>query len=430
VFRFYARTGAFVLLLLAQTVAVEAQISTAVQNNEPLLGSGSELRKFRAAAVSDAAGERLVFRATVRDSSGSVRGIARADASGNGLMIAQKNGSSPVSSPYRNFLQPAINSLGDVAWFAFLGDGGTGIFRTLLGDSSLHVAVITEASFAPIGVYRFTDFDAPEINDSGAVVFWARAADTISSNFAEGIFVCQGGDGGCVTGSGTASVLARDGDVVDGRELCEFSRLLHASVYGATFLATTRPDCKSSSDNREGVFSVDFAGVTGLRQIALAGALTDIGDGDTYQRFRDVPSIENDGIVAFRADTSTSEAVFRCVPAAGCPGASLPTSIVEKGQLHDGSELRRFGRPQVSDNGAVVFQARPRGGTATGRTLYRWRSTGAIERIVTGNQALDDVAGATFGRVGAHHVSPGGTVAFRSTVNGPLWRAALFLWQP
>ena len=60
-------------------------------------------------------------------------------------------------------------------------------------------------------------------------------------------------------------------------------------------------------------FRVNFAG-TLLETIALIGNPTDIGGGDTYQRFRDTPSIENDGIVAFRADTSTTEAVFRCAP--------------------------------------------------------------------------------------------------------------------
>jgi hypothetical protein len=344
-------------------------------------------------------------------------------------VIAERDTPTPSGSTYRNFLQPAINSAADVAWFAYLGDGRRGLFRTLLADPGLDRVVVIEGSSAPIGAYQFNDFDAPELSESGGVVFWARAVDTMSSNVAEGIFVCEGGDGDCVTGSGTVSVLVRDGDVSDGRELCEFGRTVHVSDYGVTFLATTRTDCSNPSGNLEGAFRVNFAG-TLLETIALIGDPTDIGGGDTYQRFRDTPSIENDGIVAFRADTSTTEAVFRCAPGAGCPGSTLPVSIVEKGQLHSGSELRRFAGPQISNNGDVVFQARPRGGTAVGRTLYVRRNGGAIERIVTGTQALDDVGGATFRRVGSHHVSPGGTVSFRSTVTGPVWRVALFLWQP
>ncbi|HET9063407.1 MAG TPA: hypothetical protein VFO62_08980, partial [Candidatus Binatia bacterium] len=390
--------GGLSLVLLVGVVDAQAQISTAVRGKDPVFGAGSELAKFRAGNVSDAAGERIVFRGTVRDDAGSRQGIVRADASGNGTMIAERDAASPSSSTYRNFLQPAINSTGDVTWFAFLGDGRSGIFRTLLSDPLIDRVVAVEGSSAPIGAYRFSDFDTPEISETGAVVFWARAADTMSSNVAEGIFVCQGGDGDCTTGSGTASVLARDGNVVDGRELCEFAPSLNVSVYGVTFLATTRSDCSDPSGTLEGVFRVDFAGSVGIETIALAGNLTDIGDGDTYQRFRDTPSIEDDGIVAFRADTSTSEAVFRCAPGAGCPSSTLPTSFVEKGQLHDGSELRRFAGPRVSNNGDVVFQARPRGGTAVGRTLYVRRSGGAIERIVTGTQALDDVGGATFRR--------------------------------
>jgi len=425
-------SGVFLLAVITAASAAEAQITTAVRSKDPTLGGGSELKKFRAGLVSDAAGQRIAFRATVRDGTTSRKGIVRADASGNGSIIAERGVSTPSGSTYRNFLQPAINSTADVAWFAFLADGRHGIFRTLLGDPSIDRVVAVEgSSAAPIGgTYVFDDFDAPEISETGAVVFWARAIDTLSSGVAEGLFVCEGGDGDCVGGSGTLSSLVRDGQVVNGREICAFGRSIRVSVYGATFLATTRPDCSISSGSLEGAYRVDFAGSVGVEEIARIDGPTDIGGGDIYRRFRDAPSIENNGIVAFRADTSTSEAVFRCAPGAGCPGSSLPVSVVEKGQVHSGSELRRFSGPQVSDNGDIVFQARPRGGTTSGRTLYVRRSGGLIERIVTGGQALDDVGGATFRRVGTHNVSPGGTVAFRATVRGPVWRVALFLWQP
>lgn len=424
--------GIFVLVVISVASAADAQITTAVRSKDPTLGAGSELKKFRAALVSDAAGQRIAFRATVRDGTTSRKGLIRADASGNGSTIAERGMVTPSGSTYRNFLQPAINSAADVAWFAFIADGRRGIFRTLLGDPGLdRVVAVQGSSAAPVGAtYVFSDFDAPEMTEGGAVVFWARATDTVSSGVAEGLFVCEGGDGDCVGGSGTLSHLVRDGDVVNGREICAFGRSLRVSVYGATFLATTRPDCNSTSGNLEGVYRVDFAGSVGIQEIARIDNPTDIGGGDSYRRFRDTPSIENNGIVAFRADTSTSEAVFRCAPGAGCPGSSLPVSLVEKGQVISGSELRRFSGPQISDNGDVVFQARPRGGTTVGRTLYVRRSGGAIERIVTGAQALDDVAGATFRRVGTHNVSPGGTVSFRATVKGPVWRVALFLWQP
>jgi len=422
---------AFLCILLAAPLA-QAQISTAVRSRDPVLGGGSELKKFRSAVVSDAAGERMAFRATVRDGSTSRQGIVRADASGNGTMIVEKDAATPSGSSYRNFLQPAINSAGDVAWFAFLADGRRGLFRTLLGNPLNSRTVAIDGSSAPVGAYTFSDFDAPELSDAGAVVFWARATDTMSSNLIEGIFVCEGGDGDCVTGGGTASVLAKTGDLVDGRELCEFARTIRIGSYGVAFLATTRTNCSSPSGSLDGVFRVDFAGSNGIETIALVGDPTDIG-GATYQRFRDTPSIENNGIVAFRADTSsesTSEAIFLCKPSSGCPGSSLPVSVVDKGQIQSGSELRRFSGPQISNNGDIVFLARPRGGTAVGPTLYVRRSGGLLERIVTGDQPLDDVGGAVFRRVGTHHVSAGGTLSFRSTVTGPTWRVALFLWQP
>ena len=131
-----------------------AQISTAVRSRDPILGGGSDLKKLRAAVVSDAAGERMAFRATIRDGTTSRKGIVRADASSNGTVIAERDTPTPSGSTYRNFLQPAINGAGDVAWFAYLGDGRRGLFRTLLADPSLDRVVVIEGSSAPIGAYR------------------------------------------------------------------------------------------------------------------------------------------------------------------------------------------------------------------------------------------------------------------------------------
>jgi hypothetical protein len=179
------------------------------------------------------------------------------------------------------------------------------------------------------------------------------------------------------------------------------------------------------------VFRIDFAGSAGLELVALTGNPTDLGATITYQQFRDAPTIEDDGMVAFTAVTSTgpiNEAVFLCDPDAGCP-ASPAESIVVKSEVVPGEndELGKFSAPQIADNGDVVFTARPRNGTGRGSSIYVRRFTGgALERIVTGGGA--GPLGTTFKRIGTHHTSPGGVVVFRAIVSGgATWRTGLFL---
>jgi hypothetical protein len=407
-----------------------AQITTAVRNGDPILGGGSELRKFRAGVVSDASGQRLAFRATARDAVGGHKGILRAAPNGLGVVIAESKASAPTTSTYRNFRQPAINAARDVAWFAFLSDGRRGIYRTVAADPNIVREAAVVGAQAPLspGTFFYSDLGEPEITDSGVVAFWGAAGT------AEGIFACGGGNSDCVTGTGLDWALARTGSSAGGRQICGFEQVVRASDFGVVFRASTRTNCANTSETlREAIFRADFADVLGLQLIALAGNPTDLGPGITYQRFRDAPTISNSGAVVFHAAAApgtVSEALFFCSPSANCPNVSLPVSVVDKGQVVSGNELRRFSGPQIADNGDIVFQARPRGGTAVGRTLYVRRSGGAIQLIVTTQQAVNDTPGATFKRVGGHHSSPGGTVVFRASVSGAPWRTGLFLWQP
>jgi hypothetical protein len=219
-----------------------------------------------------------------------------------------------------------------------------------------------------------------------------------------------------------------------GRLVCEFDRAVRASGYGVAFHATTRTNCNSVSEaSVEGIFRIDFAGSDGLALVALAGDGTDLGGGVTYQRFRDAPTIEDSGLVAFTANLSggpVNEAVFLCDPADGCPG-SPAESIVDKSYTvpGEGDELREFSSAQIADNGDVVFTAKPRNGTGRGPSVYlRHYAGGAVERIVTAGEPAP--LGTEFKRIGNHHTSPSGTVVFRATVSGAsTWRTGLFLWQ-
>jgi hypothetical protein len=414
-----------------------AQITVAVRSDSNLLGGSSVLKKFRAGFVSDGTGERIVFRGTVRETTGNVQGVFRSDDSGSGSTIAERDGVAPGGSTYRNFLQPSINSAGDVAWFGFLGDGRHGVFRIVGGDPSASRRVFNTGVLAPVspGTYEFTDFDAPEITETGGVVVWGEAESPTAR--IEGLFICEGGNGDCVAGTGAEFALASTGDAIPGgggRLLCEFDRAVRASTYGIAFRAQTRMDCNNSSEaSRAGVFRLDFSGANGIETIALAGDASDLGGGATYQLFREAPTIENEGLVAFTANLSVgpvNEAVFLCDPLDGCPGAPAE-SIVRKSYVMPSTndELRNFSAPQIADNGDVVFTARPRNGTGRGPSIYvRRYSGGAVERIVTGSSF--GPMGTIFKRIGTHHTSRGGIVVFRATVSGAAtWRTGLFLWQ-
>ncbi|TFH30335.1 MAG: hypothetical protein E4H00_05335 [Myxococcales bacterium] len=420
-------------LVASAPCGAEAQISTAVRKNDPTLGLGSDLRKFRGGVVSAAAGQRLVFRATVRDASGGRKGIVRTDAGGAGAMVVERGDTAPGSgATFRSFLQPSINASSDVAWFGFLSGGLRGIYRTVSGSIAQKrlVAVTGVASPLSPGVFLYDDFGPPEItNTAGGVVVYFGSATT-----EEGIFACAGGDGNCVSGSGVAWTLIRTGDVVSGREICEFEDSVRVSDYGVAFRAKTRVNCSSSSEALlAAVMRLDFADTVGPEIVALVGNPTDLGPTVPYSRFRDTPTINDGGTLAFRGDVSgggtISEAVFRCDPGAGCPATALPVSVVDKGQIVGGSELRRFSSPQIANNGDIVFQSRPKGGTTVGRTLYVRRAGGAIQLVATGGSPVDE-PGATLRRVGTHYGNSGGTIVFRSTVQGPPWKVGLFLWQP
>jgi hypothetical protein len=426
--------GASVIALSSQQT--NAQITVAVRNDSNLLGGASVLKKFRAGFVGDGTGERIVFRGTVRETTGNLQGVFRSDDSGNGSTIAERDGVAPGGSTYRNFLQPSINSSGDVAWFAFLGDGRHGVFRIVGGDPSASRRVFNTGVIAPVspGIYEFTDFDAPEITEAGGVVVWGEAESATAR--IEGVFICEGGNGDCVSGTGAEFALVSTGAAIPGgggRLLCEFDRAVRASSYGIVFRAQTRMNCTNLSEaSRAGVFRLDFSGANGIETIALAGEASDLGGGATYQLFREAPAIEDDGLVTFTANLSigpVNEAVFLCDPTNGCPGAPAE-SIVRKSDIvpSTNDELRNFAAPQIADNGDVVFTARPRNGTGRGPTIYiRRYSGGSVERIVTGRSF--GPMGTIFKRIGTHHTSPAGIVIFRATVSGAAWRTGLFLWQ-
>jgi hypothetical protein len=431
-----------IALLTAGTDSFAGQTTAIAHSGSPVLGANTSLRKFRTPFVSDATGKRIAFRGAVYDplNPESLRAIFRLDAAGAADAVAWRGLSSVGGAAFRNFLQPAINNNGDVAWYGFLADGGSGIYRTLGGNPANLQTVLVTGAIAPISGYTFDEFDAPEISSSGAVVFWARAVSNASTPI-EGIFSCAGGNGGCTSGGTAAlSILAKSDDLISGGgglRVCRLFPTLRVSAWGIAFRAETKSDCLSSGPGPETVLRKDFANVAGLRAIAAVGGATD--STSVYSRFRDNPTVEDHGIVAFRADTSdteSNEAIFRCDPSAGCPATSRPVRIVTKGDNGSGLTLRRFSSPQITNAGDVAFLSRSRGTDVAGTTVFIWRkATGDLELVATGFQLVGDpnLPGDTrFRRIGSLHASGAGDVVFRATASGSGldWRSGIFLWQP
>jgi len=431
------------LSLLAREPSFAAQTTAIAHSKSPVLGAGTSLRKFRLPFLSDAPGKRIVFRGAVYDplNSANLHAILRLDAAGSGDVVASKGQSSGTGTTFRNFLQPAINDSGDVAWFAFLANGERGLFRITGGNPANLRTVMLRGAATSIAGYTFDDFDAPEIASSGTVVFWAHAVSNSAAPI-EGVFACVGGDGDCTGGgTGTLSVLAKTGDLISGGgglRVCSFSRTLRVSTYGIAFRAEVRSDCAAGGQGPETVLRKDFANVAGIRALASVGDST--GASGVFVRFRDNPTIENDGIVAFRADTTDdnegNEAIFRCNPAAGCPATTRPARIVSKGPIGSGIELRRLSSAQITNAGDVAFLSRPRGDGVRGPTVFIWNhTTGSLDIVATGFQLVGDPSlppDTQFRRVGSLHASGSGDIVLRATVRGTGldWKSGLFLWQP
>jgi len=215
--RFLPIYAAFLLVLLAGASPLQAHDFDSGRSKDPNSGRGSELKKFRAGVVSDAPGS-YGFRVTVRDGTTSRKGIVRADATGNGSRASpsatrrRRRGRRIETSCNRRSTPPAT-SRGSPTWgtVAAASSGRCWQIPASIASSSLKArpplsrrinsAISTRPSSA-----------RPEGSCSGGV-----RSTRMFDEVARASSFCEGGDGDCVTGSGTAWVLARDGDVVGGR---------------------------------------------------------------------------------------------------------------------------------------------------------------------------------------------------------------------
>lgn len=120
----------------------------------------------------------IAFRAGVTGS-GSTGGIFRSNATST-VAIARDNTISPIGGTFIFFGDPAINSRGQVAYFAGVtgGSGDFGIFRG--GDDGGTNTTIFAANQGAPGGETFLDFGAPVINGPGQVAAVALLKDGMS----------------------------------------------------------------------------------------------------------------------------------------------------------------------------------------------------------------------------------------------------------
>ncbi len=140
--------------------------------------------------------------------------------------------------------------------------------------------------------------------------------------------------------------------------------------------------------------------------------------GSIYSKFRDVPSVNASGDVAFLADIDglfRSKAIFRC-PVATCPAAPADIAVLNGDMDTAGRILSRLGAPGLSDAGDIVFRASTRLEKRLGGILVWRQATGAIDELVLKGDPVPSLSGTFFRRIERPWVSAGGRIAFAARV--------------
>jgi len=288
----------------------------------------------------------------------------------------ESEGEPPPTGLFSRLSPPALNDLGDVAFFAKFslpqGSLETGLFifwrglQRLIIVSLDFVPLLNNGSLAPVG-------SIPAINNKGEVVFQAFVS-LGPSGVREGIFRVTYGQ------STDFGVVALNGQEMPqgGRFVGRFYRLVSINDQGeiavearaeidgkndlGIFLLSNRewkavalPDQTLDADNRIGTVYESTPVVNNLRQVAFRALVigANLGDGIV---------LAEDG---------------RFLPVA-LPSQEVPES--------GGGEFSKIGPPALSNNGDVIFAAQVCGGTFTeGIFLY---SGGMIRPMVTSNTPL------------------------------------------
>lgn len=303
----------------------------------------------------------------------------------------------------------ALNGSGDVAGFAMLDDGSSGIFVfSASGDSQ--IALVGDP--APGTSYSFTDFWSVGLSDTGAVAWYSRVSGCSQRPF------CP--DSGVYANFGSGNVaIANVGDTVFEATVKGFGHFGTVAVnatsqvgYSAFF---SEPLCSAiildaAGSPAIGIQKGDFLPGTGGGSF---GGLTD-----------EFPGLSDSGNIAFTADViggSTARGVF-AITANGLrkiavDGDPVPT----EGPFGTfGFFPNDFMNAVVNDAGDVVFTPR------VGEGLYYDFVGLGLMTVAQEGWLAPGTSGGTFGRFQNAAISDAGVV-FASPINGGSGGGGIFL---
>jgi hypothetical protein len=441
-------------LLLTPAMAAAQSVET-VLYKKGVGPDGSQYRAFRRPVPSDDPGNGVAFLGKARGGLfGSANAVFTADPSNpTGTTVVKQRDDGPTNpipgepdGSFRRFERPTISSDGDVAFQSKLNAGQRGVFRRDSGGIVQNVARAGDPVPGMSSSALLSNFGRAFINDDDKVLFHATISNPDTAVATEGLFLCDQPGGDCspppATPTMLESFLLRGTTIPDSTqvgcpgalEICTVAENeFGISTWGIAFRGITRCDCTDGSEPAtSGIFRMDFATRT-IETLAMREECTSINDLRTYRGFDGIPGIEDDGTVAFFAETTTlatgaqGDAIFRCDGGCerctattdcdlSCAGVTMPEALIrEDVSEYMGATLDRLSAVGIDDNENVVFHARELSQRRFGIFLY----DGAITKIVLDKDTIPSFPadpGARFRSVLRPTISPAGRIAFRAKI--------------
>ena len=331
-----------------------------------------------------------------------------------------------------SFSAPSLNNQGEVAFFSYTDDSVAGIYKT---DGQTLVTIVDDT-----GEYSFWGggmslASMPAVSDNGYVAFFAY-----TDSFEHGVYKGNGGPITVVaqTGSGYVSIFDNPGVNVagmlvfyctpdsnseaivaaDGTQTItiaddsgSFGWFYESNDINDNGLAAFLAGGGSGADYFDGIFTDDGPGGASLVTVAVLD--------DGYTSFGTSISMNNDGVVAFTAETVASgSGVFKG------DGTFVETVAAE----NDGFFF--FDQPAINNNGVVAFLADNYGYSTGIYTGPDWMS-GEDRVIETGQDLFGSVVTSIdffhfgindLGQVAFHYVLDDGRegIALATPVSNPV----------
>lgn len=279
----------------------------------------------------------VTFFATPR---GGPRRLYRYPNGGAPSVVAEQGGAAPGGGTFEQFRQPSINDAGDIAFFGDLASGAGIFVAPAVGPM---IAVVRTGDAAPGGGTYATFDGVSRIDAAGNVAFLATVDGGPS-----GIFLWD-------AGTMTVASIARVGDAtLDGREICSF--VAPAVGLGATrtaFQVVTKVACADALETElVGVYRDTGLGID---RVALQGDATPIG-GTTYANFLGDPDLNESDQVLFRA-TITGSAKGTGLFLFDATGPTT-TTLARTGEVAPtGGFLRTITEPNLTNEPRAGFRA-------------------------------------------------------------------------